>query len=80
MSDKYPVSNSFKVLDGHDIYRSDNLIVAVVVVESDKGKDVRLYRWQKRNNEWKVDLCRMSVLHWDFTDIYNKVAEFKKKI
>ena len=42
--EKYPVSDSFKVLEGHDIYRSDDLIVPVVVVESDKGKDVRLYR------------------------------------
>ena len=41
-SPKYPVSATYKVLDGHDIYRSNNLIVALVVVESQFGKDMRL--------------------------------------
>jgi hypothetical protein len=31
---KYPVSEHFKVLDGYDIYRSNNLIVALVAVEA----------------------------------------------
>ncbi len=57
----YPVSESFKVLEGYDISRSNNFIVALVVVESGFGRDIRLYRWQKRNEAWKVDLCRMSV-------------------
>jgi hypothetical protein len=30
---RYPVSSTFKVLDGYDIYRSNNLIVALVVVD-----------------------------------------------
>ena len=75
----YPVSDTFKVLEGHDILRTDNLIIALVVVESDKGKDIRLYRWQKRGEEWKVDLCRMSVLRWNFVDIYNKMMGFRNK-
>ena len=78
-SEDYPVSDTFKVLEGFDILRTENLIVAVVAVESDKGKDVRLYRWQKRGDEWKVDLCRMSIVRWNFTDIYNIVSEFKQK-
>jgi len=78
-SDDYPVSDTFKVLEGFDILRTENLTVAVVAVESDKGKDVRLYRWQKRGDEWKVDLCRMSIVRWNFTDIYNIVSEFKRK-
>jgi hypothetical protein len=52
---KYPVSQTFTVLDGYDIYRSSNLIVALVVVQSQFGKDLRLYRWLKRNDQWKVD-------------------------
>ena len=75
-SDQYPVSDTFKVLEGFDILRTETLIVAV---ESDKGKDVRLYRWQKRGEDWKVDLCRMSIAKWNFTDIYNIVSEFKQK-
>ena len=69
MSASYPVSESFKVVEGFDIYRSDNLIIALVVVESDRGKDLRMYRWQKRKDQWKVDLCRMSVTRWNWAKI-----------
>ena len=78
-SEQYPVSDTFKVLEGFDILRTEKLIVAVVAVESNRGKDVRLYRWQKRREEWKVDLCRMSIAGWNFTDIYNIVSEYKQK-
>ena len=66
---EYPVSESFKVLEGYDNYRSTKLIVALVVVESDFGKDLRMYRWQKRGEAWKVDLCRMSVASWQWDAI-----------
>src|SRR5579885_2923167 len=33
MSEQYPVSEQYKVLDGYDIYRSENLLIAIVVVE-----------------------------------------------
>ena len=75
----YPISDSFKVLEGFDILRTDKLIIAIVAVEFDQKKDVRLYRWQKRGEYWKVDLCRMSISKWNFTDIYNAVSEFKQK-
>jgi hypothetical protein len=45
----YPVSESFEVEEGYDIYRSTKLIVALVV-DSDFGEDVRMYRGQKRND------------------------------
>ena len=38
LSEVYPVSESFKVVEGFDIYRSDNLIIALVVVESDRER------------------------------------------
>ncbi len=76
---KYPVSDTFKVLEGFDILRTDKLIIAIVAVEIDQKRDVRLYRWQKRGEDWKVDLCRMSISKWNFTDIYNVVSEFKQK-
>lgn len=78
-NDLYPVSESFKVLEGFDILRTEKLIVAIVAVKTDRGNDVRLYRWQKRGEDWKVDLCRMSIAKWNFTDIYNIVSEFKQK-
>lgn len=76
---EYPVSQSFKVLDGHDLYRSQNLIVALVVVESQFGRDLRLYRWMKRNDQWKVDLCRMSVKRWNWGEVAAKAQEFISK-
>ena len=76
---KYPVSQTFTVLDGHDIYRSNNLIVALVVVESQFGRDMRLYRWIMRNGQWKVDLCRMGVKKWKWNEIAAKAAEFTEK-
>jgi hypothetical protein len=75
----YPVSESFKVLEGFDIYRSEKLIVALVVVESDFGRDLRLYRWQKRNEAWKVDLCRMSVASWQWDVLSSKAKEMMAK-
>lgn len=79
ISVQYPVSESFKVLEGYDIYRSSNLIVALVVVEGSFGKDLRLYRWQLRKEAWKVDLCRMSVSKWDWEKLAVKVKELKEK-
>lgn len=75
----YPVSETFKVVEGYDIYRSDNLIIAMVVVESDRGKDLRLYRWMKRKDQWKVDLCRMSVARWKWPEIAEVASGFVKK-
>ena len=90
LREKYPVHITLDVLDGFDIYRSTKLIIAIVVIDSEFGKKIKLYRWQKRydknpksptygNNVWKVDLCRMSVLDWNFTEIENKILEFEQK-
>jgi hypothetical protein len=79
MSEQYPVSEQYKVLDGYDIYRSENLLIALVVVEGQGGRDIRLYRWQKRKGAWKVDLCRMSVSRWPWQEIGKKVQEFMQK-
>jgi hypothetical protein len=76
---KYPVSQTYTVLDGYDIYRSSNLIVALVVVQSQFGKDLRLYRWMKRKDLWKVDLCRMGVGRWNWAEIAAKASEFIDK-
>ncbi len=76
---KYPVSETYTVLDGYDMYRSSNLIVALVVVQSQYGRDLRLYRWIKRKDQWKVDLCRMGVGRWNWDEIASKVKEFTEK-
>jgi len=76
---KYPVSEHFKVLDGYDIYRSNNLIVALVAVEANNRKDLRLYRWQNRQGNWKVDLCRMSVTRWNWNELAVKAKGLMDK-
>lgn len=79
MTEQYPVSESFQVLEGFDVYRSSKLIIAFVVVESDKGKQLRLYRWQNRKGTWKVDLCRMSVDRWNWSEISAKISSIYVK-
>jgi len=82
---KYPVSETFKILDGLDLYRTGRTIVALVVVKSDYGKDLRLYRWQNRLDKktntkvWKVDLARFSVSKWNWEEIAEKVQQLKAK-
>ena|SRR5579875_1654485 len=77
---QYPVSDQYKVLEGYDIYRSSKLIVALVVVEGNFGRDLRMYRWQLRGGEkWKVDLCRMSVADWQWEALASKAKEFIEK-
>ena len=79
MTEQYPVSESFQVIEGFDVYRSSKLIIAFVVVESDKGKQLRLYRWQNRKGTWKVDLCRMSVDRWNWSEISAKIRSIYAK-
>lgn len=79
MTEQYPVSESFQVIEGFDVYRSSKLIIAFVVVESDKGKQLRLYRWQNRKGTWKVDLCRMSVDRWNWSEISAKISSIYAK-
>lgn len=76
---KYPISDRYQVLDGFDVYRSSKLIIAFVAVESDSGRQLRLYRWQNRNGSWKVDLCRMSVNGWNWAEISEKVKSLCSK-
>ena len=76
---KYPVSEQYKVLEGYDIYRGSKLIIALVAVESQFGKDLRLYRWQLRGDKFKVDLCRMSVKSWNWAKVSAKASEMRTK-
>jgi len=84
----YPIREGgfLKQLGGFDIYRSPNLIMAVVAVETERGaRDIRFYRWQLRKDAqsgkeaWKVDLARFSVRRFDFKDIASKVERLKQQ-
>ena len=79
MTEQYPVSELFQVLEGFDVYRSSKLIIAFVAVQSDYGKQLRLYLWQNRKGSWKVDLCRMSVDRWNWSEISGKISSICAK-
>ncbi|HKZ62291.1 MAG TPA: hypothetical protein VJZ68_07760 [Nitrososphaera sp.] len=67
------------MLDGYDIYGSSNLKVTLVVLQGQFGKDLRLYWWMKRKDQWKVDLCRMWVGRWKWNERAAKANEFIEK-
>jgi hypothetical protein len=84
----YPIREGgfLKQLGGFDIYRSSNLIMAIVAVEAERGtRDIRFYRWQLRKDArsgqeaWKVDLARFSVGRFDFKDIAEKVQRLNQQ-
>ena len=83
----YPIREGgfLKQLGGFDIYRSPNLIMAIVAVETQNGtRDIRFYRWQLRKDKqsgeeaWKVDLARFSVRRFDFKEIAAKAERLKQ--
>src|SRR5437667_846364 len=80
-SESYPVKTyenyPQKALGGHDIYRSANRWIALVVVETERRKELRLYAWRKRGDDWKVDLASLNVGFWDFQAIREKAEELK---
>ena len=84
----YPIREGgfLRQLGGFDIYRSPNLIMAIVAVEMQNGKrDIRFYRWQLRKDKksgdevWKVDLARFSVRRFDFKEIAAKVERLEQQ-
>ena len=85
----YPIREGefLKQLGGFDIYRSPNLIMAIVAVESEMGtRDIRFYRWQLRKDAesgqeaWEVDLARFNVEQFDFKDIAAKVERLNQQL
>jgi hypothetical protein len=83
MVEDYPVKSyegfEQKAIDGHTIYKSNKRWIALVVVETSNGKELRLYSWELRKNEWKVALASQNVGFWDWDSIVSKVKEFKTK-
>ena len=74
-----PISHPYRILDGFDVHRSEKLIIAFVAVDTPQGPKIRMYRWQKRNDSWKIDLCRMSVEWWDWSAIPSKISKLQSR-
>jgi len=67
-----------KALDGYDIYKSANRWIALVVVETERRKELRLYAWRKKGEDWKVDLASLSIGFWDLKTLIEKAEELKR--
>ena len=84
LRDKYPVGEIYEVLDGFDIHRTSQQIIAIVVVYDAKKQrnDIRFCRWFNKYGKWKVPSWGISVLDHSqiFTsDVINRISIFKEK-
>ena len=75
----YPVSDYYGLLNGFDIIRSNNKIVALVVVTEGSKESMRFYDWRKKGEDWKVELCRMDTRQFDWDSIRDGAKELKQK-
>ncbi|MEE8133260.1 MAG: hypothetical protein V3T40_06775 [Nitrososphaerales archaeon] len=82
-SERFPVKSyegfEQKVLDGHTIYKSSKRWVALVVVEANNKKELRLYSWEFRKDTWKVALASQNVGFWNWDELLSKVKELKQR-
>jgi len=51
--EKFPVSESLKVIQGATIYKTSKWWMAVVLVESFGRKQIAAYLWNNKNGVWK---------------------------
>jgi len=65
-----------KVLDGVTLYKSSRRWIALVVVETPYGRQLKLYAWVMRGGKWKVDLANLNIGYWDF----KKFAEHAERL
>ena len=82
-SERFPVKSyegfEQKVLDGHTIYKSSKRWVALVVVEANNKKELRLYSWEFRKDTWKAALASQNVGFWNWDELLSKVKELKQR-
>lgn len=53
MKEQLPVSEVLKVIDSATIYKTEKWWSAVVLMDSFGKRQVAVYVWNKRNDEWK---------------------------
>lgn len=53
MSEGFPISEKLKVIEGKTLYKTEKWWSAVVLLESFGRKQVAVYLWDKRNDQWK---------------------------
>ena len=73
--EKFPVSETLKVIDGTTIYKTDKWWSAVVLLESFGIKQVAVYLWNKKGDAWK----RRQKFVVSNRDTWAKIAEAVEK-
>jgi len=53
MSEQLPISEKLKVIQSFTIYKTDKWWSAVALIEAFGRKQVAVYLWTKRDDEWK---------------------------
>lgn len=54
MSDEQlPISQKLKVIESKTLYRTDKWWAAVAVLDSFGRKQIAIYLWARKDNEWK---------------------------
>lgn len=51
--EKFPISESLKVIQGITIYKTDKWWAAVALLESFGRKQIATYLWNKKDDQWK---------------------------
>lgn len=51
--ERFPISESLKVVEGITIYKTDKWWAAVTLIESFGRKQVATYLWNKKGDQWK---------------------------
>ena len=73
------IDDYYTPLGGFDIVKSNTIWIAIVACETRRGNDVRFYKWKWRDDNWKVDLARMSCGYWDWDGIREKTNILKER-
>jgi len=53
MSERYPISEKIKLLEGITLYKSNKWWSAVTLVEAFGRKQIAIYLWAKKGEDWK---------------------------
>lgn len=51
--EKFPVSETLKIIEGLNLYKTDKWWCAVVLMESFGKKQIGVYLWNKKSDQWK---------------------------
>jgi len=50
---RFPVHDELEVIDGSTIFKNNNWWKAVVLVDGFRGREVALYLWKRKGDDWK---------------------------